>query len=391
MMRILLVAYGMALDRVLNCILSENSAGGVELAAIVTVPLPETGQILSRHGITSTVVRPYYELPECVHDVYYDYVFYADLGKAERLRADLTALGVSREKLVNLSLLCSERLYNISRLMRYYVHHAADFQILATGSSYAHYAIDGQEMTLPLLDFTVDSQDIFYGYALAKRILTAKDTALRAALINLAPWSCSYDMSRTTENFLCLAYALLLKETHHFPLDWEQMQAVFCQEFLHSAEIVSDRGVDLYDLNGNKQRMSHPLGVEDYLSMRSRAAEWDETRSFPATQKENEALLMEHIQLCQEHHVQPILFIAPATEIFRQYYPKRSLDQFYTIVRRVLRRTGAHLLDYFPAKGFGFAECRDVDHLNLQGSKKFTAMLDHDVMQILGQEGNRHG
>lgn len=28
MMRILLVAYGMALDRVLNCILSENSAGG---------------------------------------------------------------------------------------------------------------------------------------------------------------------------------------------------------------------------------------------------------------------------------------------------------------------------------------------------------------------------
>ena len=113
MMRILLVAYGTALDRVLNCILSENSAGGVELAAIVTVPLPETGQILSRHGITGTVVRPYYELPECVHDVYYDYVFYADFGKAERLRADLTALGVSREKLVNLSLLCSERLYNI--------------------------------------------------------------------------------------------------------------------------------------------------------------------------------------------------------------------------------------------------------------------------------------
>lgn len=28
MMRILLVAYGTALDRVLNCILSENSAGG---------------------------------------------------------------------------------------------------------------------------------------------------------------------------------------------------------------------------------------------------------------------------------------------------------------------------------------------------------------------------
>lgn len=190
-------------------------------------------------------------------------------------------------------------------------------------------------------------------------------------------------MSRTTENFLCLAYALLLKKTHHFPLDWEKMRTAFRPEFLHSAETVSGRDVDIYDLNGNKKRMSHILGVQEYLSMRFRAEEWDDTRQFPDTQRENEALLVKYIRLCQENDVKPIVFLAPVTEIYRRYYPKRSLDRFYTILRRVLRMTGAYLLDYFSVKEFGFAEYRDVDHMNLQGSRKFTAMLDHDVIRIV--------
>ena len=385
-MRILLVAYGAALDRALSCMLPENSAwGGLELAAIVTVPLPQTEQILSRHGITGTAVRPYYELPECVHDLYYEYVFYASQGNdGKRLRTDLLALGVAKEQLVNLSLLCSDWLYNISRLMRYYEHHTADFQILATGSSYAYYAIDGHGMTLPLLDFTADSQDLFYGYALARRVLAARDTAIKAALINLAPWSFSYDMSRTTENYRCFAYASLLKETHHFPLDWAKMQKVFRPSFLHFAKNVDDRGVDLYDLNGCKQLMNHTVDVEAFLSIRSRVTRWDEKWEFPETEKENEALLVDYIQLCREHHVQPIVFTAPVTEICQQYYPKKSLDRFYTILRRVLRKTGAPFLDYFQTKGFGFEECFDVDHLNMQGARKFTAMLDPAVMQILG-------
>lgn len=381
-MRILVVAYGEGLQRILS-VLSENS-GGVELAAVVTVPLAGQAEVLAAHGIPEGIVHPYYELPECVRDLWYDYVFYGGLEAHEAIRKDLLALGVPREKLVNLLLLSSARLYNVSRLMHYHEAHAGAFSLLATGSSYAHYALDGRKMSLPLLDFTFDSQDIFYGLALARRALEAPGAALRGVLINLAPWSFSYDMSRTQENFLCLGYALLLHETHHFPLSLPAMQQVFRVDFLRSAEGLSLDGIDLYDLNGNKRGMSHAIGVRDFLAMRSRAETWTAEKYYPETEQENEALLIDYIRLCQAHRAQPILYIAPVTEVYRRYYPRQSLDRFYAVLRRVVRQTGAPLLDYFAAPGYGFADFRDADHLNLAGSAKFTPRLDRDVRQILG-------
>lgn len=382
-MRILIVAYGKYLESILKII--NIGSTELEICAVVTVPLSNTERIIGQYGISARSVHPYYELPECINNLYYDFIFYAAEGKAEEIGKQLRELGAGKEQMVNLSLLVSDRLYNISRLMQYYKTHVTDFSLLLTGSSYAHYSVNGKNMSLPLLDFSVDSQDIYYGYWLAERVLSQPDAAFRAVLINLSPWSFSYDLSlSTSENFLCLAYALLLGKLHHFPLSMDAMKLAFRKDFLQSAASVTFEGIDIFDLNGNKRRMSHEVGIAEFLNMRLRAEHWGNQRTYPATQEENVELLVRYIRLCQSHGAVPVLFLAPVMEMYRRFYPKRSLDQFYTLLRSVIRRTGASLLDYFWVDGFGFQECRDIDHLNEKGSSIFTPKLEGDVLKLLG-------
>lgn len=381
-MRILIVAYGPYLESILKIMNIGNDE--LEICSIVTVPFANIDNMFDRYGVSIRLMHPYYDLPECVNNFYYDFVFYASEGNGEEIGRQLRDLGVEKEKLVNLSILASPRLYNISRLMRYYEAHVKDFSVLLTGSSYAHYSVNGKNMSLPLLDFSVDSQDIYYGYMLAEHVLSQPGASFRAVLINLAPWSFSYDLSKSTsENFLCIAYALLLGKSHHFPLDMDGMRLAFRNEFLQSAFEIAFDGIDIFDLNGNKHRMSHDVGVAEFLRMRLRAESWGNKRVYPETQKENVQLLVNYINLCYEHGAIPVLFLAPVMDIYRRFYPKRNLDHFYWVIRDVIKKTGAPLLDYFWMNGFGVQECRDVDHLNEKGSKIFSPKLERDLIGLL--------
>ena len=165
-MKILLVTTTASLPFIIKNALNPKN----DYCAIV-VDEPETAKKI---GLPENLIYPLYELKNCIEEMYYDalicvsdvYTGYADLADY------VQRCGCPQNKFIHLRHLNSAVNFLVERALRYYEAHSGEIEMFATGNSHTCMGLDANQFKYKLFNFGVSSQDLYYGYQIAKRVLT---------------------------------------------------------------------------------------------------------------------------------------------------------------------------------------------------------------------------
>ena len=378
-MRILLVTWTNKLADKLSTLSSE-----LEYCAIVTDDVESAEKILERVGLSKEIIYPLYELKECVQNFRYDYVLCAENGWSDDFLKIVQEYGVPKEKILALNFLCHDN-FIFERSLRYFKTHATEFEMFATGLSYAEVGLDVTQFNRKLFNFARSSQDLYYNLQTAKfAISCAPCGKIRYALINLAPYSFHYDLSQSTNlQFLMLHYFLAFNDLHNF-----HMLADTYRKFLRAEYFNFRLPLEPFDVN-DPFKMKKPLCFMtpqtklNSLKNREKVGK----KYFPATRDENIKILDEYLTLCETNNIRPIMFLTPMSECYMKHYPANRIDEFRQLVEAAcIKHSSAIFIDGWKLRGLMTdRDFYDYGHMNIQGAAKFSIFLDEFIRELEGQ------
>lgn len=140
-------------------------------AIVVDEPEPAKAMLKNVPQLREKIF-PFYELKECIQNFHYDFLLLVH-PEWNSLSKKFTECGLPKNKLVSLSRIHTPDNFLLERALRYFSEHAAEFEMFATGVSYAEYGLDTTKFKRKLFNFGNTSQDLYFDYQIAKRALAA--------------------------------------------------------------------------------------------------------------------------------------------------------------------------------------------------------------------------
>ena len=220
---------------------------------------------------------------------------------------------------------------------------------------------------------------------MAKQLFSMEKSDFKYAIIGITPFSFQYDESRSggirSEQFFMLKYYLTFKDVHHFHVSAESIEQIFNEDFLQ----LKDKQFSETFSRSNYHNHADKLKVIDLpILMKCRKrAEVYKHRYFPETVLENKKIFFDYLELCQKHNVIPIVTVFPVTKIWREFFPKRLLDEFFVIISEARKKYHFHFIDklnfddHLETKDF-----IDADHINISGARKISKFINDYIMQL---------
>jgi hypothetical protein len=90
--------------------------------------------------------------------------------------------------------------------------------------------------------------------------------------------------------------------------------------------------------------------------------------------------LHELVGVLTKRHIKAVFIIPPFTSVFMKYADKKRFDNTDSVLKSISTIYRCSYINYLGDKRFTNADFRDVDHLNLQGSKKFSKILNTEIL-----------
>ena len=350
----------------------------LEFCAIVVDDVESAQEILQRVGLPKDLLYPLYELKECTEELYYDYVLCADDGWGDDFLKIVQDYDVPKEKILALNFLCRDN-FLVERSLHYFKEHAAEFDMFATGLSYAEVGLDVTRFKRKLFNFAHSSQDLYYNLQVAKfAVSCAPPGKIRYALINLAPYSFHYDLSQADNlQFLMLHYLLAFDDLHNF-----RLSAAEYRKFLREKYLSMRLPLEPFDVNNpfyvkSSLRFMTPESKLRALKSRKKVGR----KNFPATRAENVKILDEYLTLCEQNSIRPIIFLTPMSELYMKHYPNKNMNEFRFLVNQACRKhSSAIFIDGWEIDNLMTdKDFYDYGHMNIQGAAKFSMFLSEFI------------
>ncbi len=384
-MRILLVTLSGLLPAALGNVLNPKN----EYCAIVVDEPEPARELFNKVGLPESLIHPLYELKECIEDFHYDCLFCISSREIVwEIHKKFKKYNLPQNKFVHYCL--TDGINNgfiFERVLRYYKEHAADFDMFATGISYIAVGLDATQFTRKLFNFGRSSQDLYYDYQIAKFVLSKTGGGrgkIRYALIGLAPYSFHYDQSKSYSLAWRLPhYFIAMNDLHNFWMSEDKYRGLFSQEYL-SFKIPLEN----FDPNNANLEKSpfHLISLQHRVDARDRIDVWKD-KSFPETCKENIKILDDYLTLCEKNKVMAVMFLPPMTEGYVKHFSRQKLDEFHYLIREARKKhSTAVFFDGWKLEGFSDKDFYDVDHLNIQGAAKFSAIFNNVIEQLENQQ-----
>lgn len=317
-MRVLLVTWTDQLLEKLSILNPE-----LEYCAIVVDEVEPAKEILKRVGLPASLLHPMYELKECVNNFYYDYVLCVDNGWADDFLKVIQDYDVPKNKCVGLNFLDNSN-FLVERSLRYFKEHASEFEMFATGMSYAEVGLDVTQFKRKLFNFARSSQDLYYNFQVAKYAVLYGVGRLKYALIEIAPYKFHYDLSKST-NLQCLMlhYLIAFGDLHNFHMSAEDYKKLLRPEYF-SIELP----LEPFDVN-NPFYVKKPLC---FMTPQSRLKiikkkDGGGGKDFNETRTENIKILDDYLTLCEQNTIRPIIFLMPMSTGHMKLYNRPRLDE----------------------------------------------------------------
>ncbi|URZ03280.1 nucleoside-diphosphate sugar epimerase/dehydratase [Clostridium felsineum] len=257
-----------------------------------------------------------------------------------------------------------------------------NLEAFITGISYLEVGIDASKLPFNTVNMAVSSQDLFYDYEIAKFILNSKkqENHIKYSFIGLAYYSFDYDLSKSSAGSRSYFYYPFLKTLHNY-----KDKHSLCTEFNVFDKIIqglfkNDYKTILFDLlrstpesnwanfvngslNEDKIKSGHDLAMRNF------------NKNYPLTEKENILIFKNYIKLLKSNNITPIVVIAPTTEHYYKFLPKKLEDRFNFILGNIQKTENIKVLNYFRSNNYDNTDFYDVSHLNTKGTNKFTDAL----------------
>ena len=94
---------------------------------------------------------------------------------------------------------------------------------------------------------------------------------------------------------------------------------------------------------------------------------------------QNEALLKEMVDFCNDRHVQLVLITTPCWHSYYDRLDKEQLARMYDLTSKFQQEYHLPYFDYLKDQRFGANDFYDSNHLSDVGAIKFTKILDDDI------------
>lgn len=149
-----------------------------EFCAIVTDEVEPAKNFCEKVGLNKNLIFQMYELKECIKNFYYDYAILFSDGRLTfgDFPDEMRNYGLPKNKFVHIAItnVTEHNPFILETGLRYFEEHSAEVEMFATGMSYTAFCLDTTKFKYKLFNFARASQDLYYDYQVAKRVLTPK-------------------------------------------------------------------------------------------------------------------------------------------------------------------------------------------------------------------------
>lgn len=264
-----------------------------------------------------------------------------------------------------------------------------DVDLIITGISYAKFSINESELIKSCLNFALPSQDLYYDYKIAKKIVD-ENKKIKYFIIGLCYYSFDYDLSLSKYKDRCVnLYKKILNDVHNYiEDDFEKYinKDYNCDIFLKSglnkiydAVIKNIRCID-FNVNWSKSISNTICDEKTKKEEAKKLVALDSKKNYYDTREENKNILKSYIEMLISKKIKPIIVIFPTSKYYASEFTENKKDEFYEIIQKFNNKYNIQILDHFYVEEFDDNCFCDVAHLNKFGASKFTKMLNDEII-----------
>lgn len=284
--------------------------------------------------------------------------------------------------------------YEFYRSYLQFIKSDKKYECIISGLSYHEVGIDINYLKKRSFNFAISSQDLFYDYLTVKNVFnfkTAKET-IKYVIIGLSYYSFQYDLSKTKNEFGRLRpniYYPYYNNLHNYEDSVNSILFYKTFDSLSKYILYCDFKEKLFyhcknnfDENWNKFVCNKFNSAE--LSDKDRKREIsliqrDSDKNYPKSVEENKIIFKNYLELLVNNKVKPIVVICPVTDIYRKYFAKGIKNEFISIINEFKEKYDFQFLDFYETDGFNDSDFYNSSHLNPDGSRKFTKILNEKI------------
>ena len=152
--------------------------------------------------------------PNEINNIKYDYVIIASQYNSE-IFSQLVELKISAEQIFEYLGFIKNQYNPFEYKMKLFEENILSYESFITGISYFVSGIDGNTLKKKGVNFSFDSQDLYYDYNIAKYILENYETKFKYAIIGMNYYSFEYDLSLSSMKDNIKLYYPRLKKSHN--------------------------------------------------------------------------------------------------------------------------------------------------------------------------------
>ena len=178
-------------------------------------------------------------------------------------------------------------------------------------------------------------------------------------------------------------YFYALHDTHNFPLSYEDFTKIFLPNFLHQLDNEFKNFADNH--KENLKIFERNISFDFALQARNKIDHWKD-RQYPETLEENKKILDDYLTLLEKFSIQPILFLPPMIKEYCDEFNKKMLQELFDYLNELYRRHDFIFVNGWAMNDFNDHDFFDIDHLNINGARKFSAKLNEIIMQLGGKK-----
>lgn len=324
----------------------------------------------------------------------YDYILLMDYNY-KYINELLRMYSITDDNIINYIKFLNITITSMEFFDSYYkfINNEKNYEGIITGISYTQKSIRAVNFSKKFFNFAGPCQDLYYDYEMLKYALNINElkSSLKYVIIGLSYYSFQYDLSQSIYKNRVWYYYIISNSIHnyknsefinfikdfykktniilnknHIKIIWEHIINPNYKSFLKKSSQLKPFNSKILD---EKDKAKIINGIKKLFN-----------KDYPNTVKENKKIFKDFLELLKINNIKPIIVTSPQTEIYCKYISENIKNEFKNILYEFKQKYNFQVLDYTYSDKFNDNDFYDFSHMNIDGSIKFTKILENDIL-----------
>ena len=257
-------------------------------------------------------------------------------------------------------------------------------QAIVVGISYSMFGIDDKLLKYNAFNLSMPSQDLYYSYKVAQKVI-GDNKNIKYCIIGSSYYGFHFDLSSSKNEIHRVknVYYPLLGDAHNYTINNTDIQRNTFRLRLNLLSILSNSYFNSFITKDSMALIKgklEQLNKDELIALgERRALIHNKLLNYKHTLNENIEILYEFLKFLRLNNVKPLIVVFPATEYYRDYFEENFKKIFYEVINTMKSKYNFELVDLFDSNDFSLNDFIDFDHLNENGSRKMTSILNNYI------------